>query len=444
MSSNAIEILTTYTESLLYEYEDARLDVSSLPAHYRNMGEALNYLGAAIREVRQLNADLSKGKLDSAPVSDSNTLALEAKALQATLRRLLWQLEQTVAGNYKHGFVRWGALSRAISNLTKKLASAEAELSRQKIILALEDDAGIAKQESLLQMNSLFDVITSNSPQWIVITELSTGKWLFTNKSPDAVLNYHGAEDELQTWMQTRAAEALDIFASEGGNVCEFQLGGDDLNIQKHFMVSLYLTEWHNHKSMAFVFTDNTEARQRINALETLAYHDELTGVFNRYKGMTLLNGLIAERLPFVLCFVDLDDLKYINDVFGHAVGDNYITSVARLLVQFDSSTMVSRLGGDEFMLLSKGWTETDTVQRLEEIRGQLSKSSQLTLQNVRPHSTKCSLINPRLNHYSISFGVVEVGVDSELSASYVLARADERMYEYKRRRKAKRLRQAQ
>ena len=96
---------------------------------------------------------------------------------------------------------------------------------------------------------------------------------------------------------------------------------------------------------------------ERIARLERLALTDELTGLYNR-RG---IEGRLSERLaearrhgePGVLVYLDLNGLKRINDVHGHAAGDEAIRLVAAALRRsLRSSDSIGRLGGDEFAVL--------------------------------------------------------------------------------------------
>ncbi len=98
--------------------------------------------------------------------------------------------------------------------------------------------------------------------------------------------------------------------------------------------------------------------RQRLLAeLRDLALKDELTGLYNRRGLLTLGEqyARIAERKQgeVVVLFVDLDDMKHVNDRFGHAAGDQAIQELAQILIEtFRKSDVLARVGGDEFCAL--------------------------------------------------------------------------------------------
>jgi diguanylate cyclase (GGDEF)-like protein len=98
----------------------------------------------------------------------------------------------------------------------------------------------------------------------------------------------------------------------------------------------------------------------RINKMETeihdLTLRDELTGLYN-VRGFNLLAGQslrLAQRaeVPFSVLFIDLDNLKRINDELGHPVGSATLTETARLLDStFREADVIARVGGDEFVV---------------------------------------------------------------------------------------------
>ncbi|MEH7075900.1 sensor domain-containing diguanylate cyclase [Neobacillus drentensis] len=103
------------------------------------------------------------------------------------------------------------------------------------------------------------------------------------------------------------------------------------------------------------------------NELEYRINHDDLTGLFNRGYFEKQLDKYANEmNTPVAIVICDLDDLKYVNDSFGHKAGDLLIKTTASILKEFSSDTVIpSRLGGDEFALLIVGNSSLDDVESL-------------------------------------------------------------------------------
>jgi diguanylate cyclase (GGDEF)-like protein len=105
------------------------------------------------------------------------------------------------------------------------------------------------------------------------------------------------------------------------------------------------------------VFEDVTEREQAEERARFLSTHDDLTGLPNRLVfGQTVSDAVKAGRRygqEFAVMFVDLDRFKIINDTLGHAAGDSLLIEIANRLKQcVRESDVVSRVGGDEFIIL--------------------------------------------------------------------------------------------
>jgi len=105
------------------------------------------------------------------------------------------------------------------------------------------------------------------------------------------------------------------------------------------------------------VFRDVTHSRNLTHQLSWQASHDPLTRLVNRRKFDQILQEAFHEsqsdNIQHVLCFLDLDQFKVINDTCGHAAGDKLLCQVAKLLQKpIRAADTLARLGGDEFGIL--------------------------------------------------------------------------------------------
>jgi diguanylate cyclase (GGDEF)-like protein len=161
--------------------------------------------------------------------------------------------------------------------------------------------------------------------------------------------------------------------------------------------------------------------------LGSLALRDQLTGLYNR-RGFLALGerqlklGRRSGR-EILLFFADVDGLKQINDELGHAEGDLALVRAAQVLEKtFRDSDVIARFGGDEFAVLAlevSGHSESTIRARLE--------------QSLRE-------LNARHSRYKLSISLGAVRFDptsrrSPTSIEQLMIRADEAMYEEKRRR---------
>lgn len=112
---------------------------------------------------------------------------------------------------------------------------------------------------------------------------------------------------------------------------------------------------------------------ERIKLFRNLAEIDPLTGVCNRHKSTQELDKFLRlakrQSQPLCLAILDLDNFKLVNDRYGHATGDAVLRHMGQLLRQsFRSEDIVSRWGGEEFVLGLYGMNREDGVQRLTKV----------------------------------------------------------------------------
>ncbi len=102
------------------------------------------------------------------------------------------------------------------------------------------------------------------------------------------------------------------------------------------------------------VLRDVTERRHREEQILYLSYHDMLTGLYNRTFFEEELRRLdTARQLPLVVLMGDVNNLKLVNDVFGHTLGDELLKNIAQILREScRTEDIISRWGGDEFTIL--------------------------------------------------------------------------------------------
>ncbi len=112
--------------------------------------------------------------------------------------------------------------------------------------------------------------------------------------------------------------------------------------------------------------------------LHDQATYDVLTGLLNRRAGMELLDGLLADSAPdgVSVVVVDLDGFKLVNDIHGHAVGDELLAGVAALIAaETGAGDQLCRLGGDEFVVISApARSVTDMVRMAAALQQSLAR----------------------------------------------------------------------
>ncbi len=116
------------------------------------------------------------------------------------------------------------------------------------------------------------------------------------------------------------------------------------------------------------VFRNVTSERKMAQLMAHQARHDELTGLYNRrefeYQLKRSLEKDEKDNESDVLCYVDLDQFKVVNDTCGHIAGDKLLTNVTHILrTNIRESDVLARLGGDEFGLLIKNCSIEKAVE---------------------------------------------------------------------------------
>jgi len=113
--------------------------------------------------------------------------------------------------------------------------------------------------------------------------------------------------------------------------------------------------------------------KQAMEKLEEISVTDELTGVFNRRFAYEMLYRMIEnsrrDLSEFLICFIDVDNLKSVNDRFGHGEGDRLIGVVVNaVLACIRKTDYIFRMGGDEFLVLLPGASMVNVTEMINRI----------------------------------------------------------------------------
>ncbi|WP_036226365.1 GGDEF domain-containing protein [Mesoaciditoga lauensis] len=179
---------------------------------------------------------------------------------------------------------------------------------------------------------------------------------------------------------------------------------------------------------MIFGVMSNVNERKKMEErLKEYATYDELTGVYNRRTGLTILSEKMKSSQrsgePLSICFVDINDLKHVNDKFGHAEGDKLIkTSVKIMLKNIRKSDVLCRMGGDEFLLIFPSCRIENAEKRWEKVKADLEREN-----------------NSETHPYAIILSHGCAQYDYKRSQDEFVAQADVKMYEEKKRMKSQR-----
>lgn len=149
---------------------------------------------------------------------------------------------------------------------------------------------------------------------------------------------------------------------------------------------------------------------------------DYLTGVFNRERAEEQINRNIYKKRNFSILMVDIDNFKNINDTYGHHHGDQSLKEVAKILkVIFIENSLVSRYGGDEFLIVSSIYNHQDLNKKKKQINDLIEKSENEYVKNIK-----------------LSFGVSICEDSQDCNVEKIIIEADNDMYKNKSKYKKK------
>lgn len=153
------------------------------------------------------------------------------------------------------------------------------------------------------------------------------------------------------------------------------------------------------------------------NALKEMAYIDELTGLANRRKCDEYMQEIQAKKLSYCIVSLDMNNLKKINDTYGHAEGDIVLKAFSEVLSKaFKKANVVGRMGGDEYIVIWAKVTEDEIKYALDKLRDYVIDYNTL---HQKPYRLSTA--------YGWEFG------DENSDPQKVYVAADDLMYEHKR-----------
>ena len=158
-----------------------------------------------------------------------------------------------------------------------------------------------------------------------------------------------------------------------------------------------------------------------INYINSLAYRDALTGVKNKTAYQEAERRLEEQmrngRPEFAVVVLDINDLKRINDNYGHDFGDMFIVDACRLICKCFPHSPVYRIGGDEFVVIMEGADYANYEHLLENFHFAIEEYNRSDQKD---------------KHLSIARGIAVYNSVTDLVFSNVFKRADDAMYQNK------------
>jgi len=191
--------------------------------------------------------------------------------------------------------------------------------------------------------------------------------------------------------------------------------------------VGIFLRLWSQNNELLLLSLKYQGAMKELEAqrdeLKEMTIKDYLTGLYQRRVFDELLIKEISQSVRhntyLSLAMLDLDYFKKVNDTYGHSVGDEVLVKVSAVFMDLvRGSDIVSRYGGEEFVILMPDTHLNDAVKSCERIRS--------SIENLKFETDKGKL------EVTISIGVAEFHLNAEKKLELMTKRADECLYQAK------------
>ena len=328
---------------------------------------------------------------------------------------------------HKDGTYRWvvtrGKALRNEEGRAYRVAGSQTDITQRK---SLETELYQEKELAQITLHSIGDAVITTDEQGLIkdfnpVAERLTG-WSASEAKQRPISDICNIVDSKHRPLENPALQAISkgqtvsfsnhpILISRTGE--EFAIGDSAAPIRSSNGEIV---------GTVLVFHDVTEERGRAKQLTWQATHDPLTQLYNRPKFIQSVEEAIADarerQSHHVLCYMDLDHFKAVNDTCGHAAGDQLLKQIADMWKgQIRNSDILARLGGDEFGLLLYDCDLDHAIQ--------ITNSFCESIQSFR------FLYDGKIFHVGVSIGVVPISGNG-LTQAEALKLADSTCYSAK------------
>ncbi|MDR3289161.1 MAG: GGDEF domain-containing protein [Peptococcaceae bacterium] len=429
VDSQMIEALRAVTKKLLegkigdtLTVEEAGENDAALREFLLDFNQLINH----INEINRFSKELSQGNLDAELPGRRNYLAGSLKALYGQFSTISWNMEQLARGYVVGKIYHEGRLFTAYNNLLGKIAmyadQSQAENEDVK-------SGGQEKTEWNWSVNSwrYHQILAALNNLHIMVLEVDMeGKLVYLNRP---ARDYIGNVDNLYDSEHVAGVLVGNLLRvsteSEDHKFPIFQEVFDEQTGSWYKITSDKLELTDGRLGYLHMIDDISEWKRHETSLRKTASTDALTEVNNRWVGVQSLKEALtaAPEVPYCAAFIDIDNLKTINDVHGHNEGDFAIKGIANVLRDsVRSQDMVCRYGGDEFLIVfrCKMCEAEKIILRMKE------RIEEYSVQSQKPY------------RMDFSYGLVSIIPDKGQSVAELLAEMDHIMYEQKRLKKGR------
>jgi diguanylate cyclase (GGDEF)-like protein/PAS domain S-box-containing protein len=311
-------------------------------------------------------------------------------------------------GQFRNEFVVERGREKRVLASTRVIA--RDEKNQPEFLIALFDDVTerLSLSEELENTKKFLELVVDNIPVSLIVERVSDGRYLLANRSAETILNRRREDATGLTAADIfNPREAKLIIARDEAAIRKRGLLTEEHPISTKDGLRLFLTrrmtvldEAGQPQYLIKTHEDVTDRRQTESRMAHMAYHDGLTDLPNRAAFLQALAQMIeaceGTDEEFAVLSVDLDGLKEINDVFGHATGDKLLIEVAHRIQASARGGVVARLSGDEFGLIIDGKQPAAGKLLAEQLAEVLANEFQIDGKSVRTGVTTGISVFPR------------------------------------------------
>ena len=345
------------------------------------------FANRAFERFSRFSRDMIVGKRADEIFRPATAASIEAADLAAV---------NSPESHYRNEFVvERGSKKRVLAS---NRVVARNDRNEPEFLIALFDDVTERRSLSheLEDTKKFLELVVDNIPVSLIVERVSDGRYLLANRSAETILN-------------RRREDATGLTAADIFNPREAKLiiSRDEAAIRKRGLLTeehpistkdglrLFLTrrmtvldDAGEPQYLIKTHEDVTDRRQTESRMAHMAYHDGLTDLPNRAAFLQALAQMIeaceGTGEEFAVLSIDLDGLKEINDVFGHATGDKLLIEVGRRIQASARGGVVARLSGDEFGLIIDGKQPVAGMLLAEQLAETLAREFLIDGKSVR------------------------------------------------------------
>lgn len=260
------------------------------------------------------------------------------------------------------------------------LAKAEQQMLREK---SLRSEVQVLESRFRMLFENATSAIVLVEPQGDILLYNETFEQLIEKLKLPLKKNYGNYLQDLVIMKEDLHEQVKIAFSNDESAVAELELiSSPEENIWVQMVVTQLITD-DFQENYQITLHDISKRKQQISLLDQKANYDNLTNLLNRQAAEQHLKLLTVTGVAFALIMMDLNDFKPINDVFGHDAGDEVLIHVAsQLMKSLRKADVLSRWGGDEFVIVLPNATKKEVTNVCEKLAAQLSKPLHLSQHN--------------------------------------------------------------